>query len=121
MRLITGIWVSSNQIEEMSEKHKDVSMETLEERVNKVINKLHDVKAMGVTISVDQRPEFRHLVSQTSEHIETVKDCLLDSVTNQLSPKQLSFLIRDTSSSACAGEDGFEGNIKKYLTTKTFR
>ena len=42
----------------MSEKHKDVSMETLEERVNKVINKLHDVKAMGVTISVDQRPEF---------------------------------------------------------------
>ena len=95
----------------MSEKHKDkdVSMETLEERVNKVINKLHDVKTMGVTISVDQRPEFRHLVSQTSEHIETVKDCLLDSVTDQLSPKQLSFLIRDTSSSACAGEDGFEG------------
>merc|ERR1719150_2341441 len=94
----------------MNEKHKDVSMETLEERVNKVINKLHDVKAMGVTISVDQRPEFRHLVSQTSEHIETVKDCLLDSVSNQLSPKQLSFLIRDTSNSACA-DDRDEDNF----------
>ena len=73
-----------------------MGLSSLEESVNRLINKLHDIKAVGFNIEFEERPTFRHLISDTTETIDDAKDCLLDSVMNQLSPKQVEFLIRDT-------------------------
>ena len=83
---------------ERGDKHKNVGLDSLEEYVNRVINKLHDIKAIGVDVEFEKRPLFRRFISETSETLDNVKDCLLDSVMNQLSPKQVEFLIRDTTS-----------------------
>ena len=80
----------------MGDEHKNMGLGSLEESVNRLINKMHDIKAFGVNIEFDKRPEFRRLISDTTETIDNAKDCLLDSVMNQLSPKQVEFLIRDT-------------------------
>ena len=80
----------------MGDENKNMGLSSLEESVNRLINKMHDIKAVGVKIEFEERPKFRRLISDTTETIDNAKDCLLDSVMNQLSPKQIEFLIRDT-------------------------
>ena len=80
----------------MCDENKNMGLCSLEESVNRLINKMHDIKAFGVNIEFEKRPKFRSLISDTTETIDNAKDCLLDSVMNQLSPKQVEFLIRDT-------------------------
>ena len=80
----------------MGDEHKNIGLGCLEESVNRLINKMHDIKAVGVNLEFEKRPMFRRLISDTTETMDNAKDCLLDSVMNQLSPKQVEFLIRDT-------------------------
>ena len=80
----------------MGDDHKNMGLGSLEESVNRLINKMHDIKAVGIKIEFEERRTFRRLISDTTETIDNAKDCLLDSVMNQLSPKQVEFLIRDT-------------------------
>ena len=80
----------------MGDENKNSGLGCLEESVKRLINKMHDIKAVGVNLEFEKRPMFRRLISDTTETIDNAKDCLLDSVMNQLSPKQVEFLIRDT-------------------------
>ena len=84
----------------MSYEHKSSGLGSLEESVNRLINRLHDIKAFGVNLEFEKRPMFRRLISDATETIDKAKDCLLDSVMNQLSPKQVEFLIRDTTTNS---------------------
>lgn len=76
--------------------NKQTALDTLEEKINKVINTLHDVKAMGVNITIEQRTKFRQLVTEVSEALDEVKDSLIETVADQLSPKQIGALMGDT-------------------------
>merc|ERR1711953_345686 len=78
-------------------KHKNVTTDCLEDKISKLNNILHDIKALGVDISITQRQELRSSVAAASEELEDVKDCLLDSVMDQLSQRQVSVLIGDCS------------------------
>ena len=77
-------------------KNKHTSLESLEDVLNKVISTLHDIKACGVKISIEQRTAFRRSVGEASDYVDDVKNCLLDSVVNQLSGKQIGVLIGNT-------------------------
>ena len=76
--------------------NKPNSLESLEDVLNKIISVLHDIKAYGGTIKIEQRGTLRKLVGEASNYVDDVKGCLLDSVVNQLSTKQLSVLIGNT-------------------------
>ena len=92
-----GISFFPQSIGEMGDEHnKNIGLGSLEESVNRLINRLHDIKAVGVNIEFEKRPMFRRLISDTTETLDNSKDSLLDSVINQLSPKQVEFLIRDS-------------------------
>ena len=80
----------------MGENNKHISMDSLEDKINKVINTLHDKKALGVNITVEQRTKFRQLVTEVSEALDEVKDSLIETVADQLSPKQIGALMGDT-------------------------
>ena len=71
------------------------SLESLEEKINKIINQLHDVKAHGLMLSSQSRMEIRQFTSTASEVFEDLKDCLLNTVVDQLSRRQLSVLLGD--------------------------
>merc|ERR1712241_776105 len=88
-------------------KHKNVTTDCLEDKISKLNNILHDIKALGVDISITQRQELRSSVAAASEELEDVKDCLLDTVMDQLSQRQVSVLIGDTSSSHDDTDDTF--------------
>ena len=77
-------------------KHKNITTDSLEDKISKLSNILHDIKALGVNITISQRQEVRLVVKEASEELEDIKDCLLDTVMDQLSPRQVSVLIGDT-------------------------
>merc|ERR1712141_681407 len=54
-----------------------------------------------------QRQEVRLVVKEASEELEDSKDCLLDTVMDQLPPRQVSVLISDTSTSHDDTDDSF--------------
>ena len=88
-------------------KHKNITTDSLEDKISKLSNILHDIKALGVNITISQRQEVRLVVKEASEELEDIKDCLLDTVMDQLSPRQVSVLIGDTSSSHDDTDDTF--------------
>ena len=88
-------------------KHKNVTTDCLEDKISKLNNILHDIKALGVDISITQRQELRSSVAAASEELEDVKDCLLDTVMDQLSQRQVSVLIGDCSAGNHTNDDTF--------------
>ena len=76
--------------------NKPASLESLEDVLNKVISTLHDIKACGVKINIEARGTLRKLVGEASDYVDDVKNCLLDSVVDQLSTKQIGALIGNT-------------------------
>ena len=68
---------------------------------------MHDIKALGVNITITQRQEVRLVVKEASEKLEDIKDCLLDTVMDQLSPRQVSVLIGDSNPSHDDTDDTF--------------
>eukprot|EP00092_Neocalanus_flemingeri_P036908 GFUD01040175.1.p1 GENE.GFUD01040175.1~~GFUD01040175.1.p1 ORF type:complete len:236 (+),score=82.34 GFUD01040175.1:36-743(+) len=67
-------------------------MESLEEKLGRLTNCLHDIKGLGIKISAEQRGILRRLVSQASAELEDVKEFLVGSVSDQLSPRQVAVL-----------------------------
>ena len=88
-------------------KHKNITTDSLEDKISKLSNILHDIKALGVNITITQRQEVRLVVKEASEELEDMKDCLLDTVMDQLSPRQVGVLIGDTSTSHDDTDDSF--------------
>ena len=88
-------------------KHKNITTDSLEDKISKLSNILHDIKALGVNITISQRQEVRLVVKEASEELEDIKECLLDTVMDQLSPRQVSVLIGDTSTSHDDTDDSF--------------
>ena len=88
-------------------KHKSVATDSLEDKISKLSNILHDIKALGVKITIAQRQELRSKVKEASEELEDVKDCLLDTVMDQLSPRQVSVLIGECSAEHNDSDDTF--------------
>ena len=76
---------------EQGDKEKS-SMETLEERLGRLTDCLHDIKALGNIITVEQRGNLRRLVSQAAAELEEVKEFLIESVSDQLSPRQVAVI-----------------------------
>merc|ERR1719347_2388596 len=76
---------------EQGDKEKS-SMETLEERLGRLTDCLHDIKARGNIITVEQRGNLRRLVSQAAAELEEVKEFLIESVSDQLSPRQVAVI-----------------------------
>merc|ERR1712142_112806 len=68
------------------------SMESLEEKLGRLTSCLHDIKAMGRRITVEQRGNLRRLVSQATAELEEVKEFLINSVSDQLSPRQVAVI-----------------------------
>ena len=83
----------------MNSKDKQ-SLDTLEENLNILINKLHDIKAEGLDINEENKTKYLELVSSALMTIKIVSDCLLNSVSDQLSPRQCQVLVGDKTSSA---------------------
>merc|ERR1711992_44505 len=88
-------------------KHKNVTPDSLEDKISKLSNILHDIKALGVKITITQRQELRSKVKEASDELEDVKDCLLDTVMDQLSPRQVSVLIGECSADHDDRDDSF--------------
>merc|ERR1712073_92326 len=84
-------------------KHKNVTTDCLEDKISKLNNILHDIKALGVDISISQRQELRSSVAAASEELEDVKDSLMD----QLSQRQVSVLIGACSAGHHTNDDTF--------------
>merc|ERR1719158_195799 len=76
---------------EQGDKEKS-SMETLEVRLGRLTDCLHDIKALGNIITVEQRGNLRRLVSQAAAELEEVKEFLIESVSDQLSPRQVAVI-----------------------------
>merc|ERR1719367_530381 len=68
------------------------SMESLEEKLGRLTSCLHYIKAMGRRITVEQRGNLRRLVSQATAELEEVKEFLINSVSDQLSPRQVAVI-----------------------------
>ena len=73
-------------------KEVKTSMESLEEKVGRLTSCLHDIKGLGVKISVEQRGVLRQLVGQAAAELEDVKEFLICSVSDQLSPRQVAVI-----------------------------
>ena len=73
------------------------SLESLEEKINKVINQLHDVKAQGLVLTSESRMTIRQFTITASDVFEDVKDSLINTVDNQLSQRQIIVLLGDKS------------------------
>ena len=43
-------------------KHKNITTDSLEDKISKLSNILHDIKALGVNITITQRQEVRLVV-----------------------------------------------------------
>ena len=76
---------------EQGDKEKR-SMESLEEMLGRLTDYLHDIKALGTMITVEQRGNLRRLVSQAAAELEEVKEILIESVSDQLSPRQVAVI-----------------------------
>merc|ERR1711970_678373 len=76
---------------EQGDKEKR-SMESLEEKLGRLTGYLHDIKALGTMITVEQRGNLRRLVSQAAAELEEVKEILIESVSDQLSPRQVAVI-----------------------------
>ena len=46
------------------EKHKNITTDSLEDKISKLSNILHDIKALGVNITITQRQEVRLVVKE---------------------------------------------------------
>ena len=68
------------------------SMESLEEKIGRLTSCLHDIKGLGVKISVEQRGVLRRLVGQAAAELDDVKEFLISSVSDQLSPRQVAVI-----------------------------
>ena len=69
-----------------------MSMESIEEKLGRLTNCLHDIKGLGTSITIEQRGALRRLVSEALEELDDVKEFIIRSVDNQLSPRQVEVL-----------------------------
>merc|ERR1711983_269238 len=93
--------------EEQGDKEKS-SMESLEEKLGRLTSCLHDIKALGRMITVEQRGHLRRLVSQATAELEEVKEFLIDSVSDQLSPRQVAVIDGEEEDRTGEEEEGIQ-------------